>query len=104
VRTIRYFIELMLVLLLVSGVGVYGVGRGWFGARQDAGETTSRSIPVETVSDRDSRQRWALHALTRLPGKADPVSADAKQVLFGDLHVPTFSLDAFMISLPLFQG
>ena len=102
---IRYFLWFLLIFFLLAGVGVYGVGRGWFGDRQDAGQITSRSLPVEAVNDRDSRQRSASHELTGLPGEADPGAADAKQILFGDLHVhTTFSLDAFMISLPLFQG
>ena len=102
---IRYFLWFLLIFLLLAGAGVYGVGRGWFGARQDAGQITSRSLPVEALDDRDSRQRSASREIKGLPGEADQGAGDAKQILFGDLHVhTTFSLDAFMISLPLFQG
>ena len=102
---IRYVLWFLLILFVLVGVGVYGVGRGWFGDRQDAGQITSRSLPAEAMNDRDSRQRVALHEFERVPGATDPVGADVKQILFGDLHVhTTFSLDAFMISLPLFQG
>ena len=102
---IRKILLVLVLFFLLVGVVVYGIGRGWFGARQDAGEVTARSIPPEVLNDRDARQRSALNALTRLP--RDPIqgTTEAKQILFGDLHVhTTFSLDAFMISLPLFQG
>jgi len=102
---IRRILLFLFLFLLLVGVAVYGIGRGWFGARQDAGEVTARSIPAEAVEGRGSLQRSAMKAPTSSGDPADPGVPDAKQILFGDLHVhTTFSLDAFMISLPLFQG
>ncbi|NIB38608.1 DUF3604 domain-containing protein [Pseudomaricurvus alkylphenolicus] len=61
----------------------------------DAGEPVAVVTPVEEITDRRQRQMDAdtLHAET------------GKQILFGDTHVhTTWSLDAFMFSLPIMNG
>jgi len=66
------------------------------GALEDAGEIRGGPAPIESVWKRERQQTTALRAL----------GADVpKQILFGDLHVhTTFSVDAFLRTLPFMQG
>ena len=74
----------ILIIFLVSAlVGVAAViagGLGWFGAHEGPGMVTGSAIPADVVRARTTAQRSAAAA----QGVGEP-----KQVLFGDLHVPT---------------
>ncbi|MGH7895756.1 MAG: DUF3604 domain-containing protein [Candidatus Binatia bacterium] len=68
------------------------------GRHEGPGTPTPKAVPAPVVAARTATQQKALGAL----GVAD---ASAKQILFGDLHVhTTYSVDAFMRTLPLMQG
>src|SRR4029079_12469723 len=78
------------VVLLLSFAGCRG-------RHEEPGKPTAQAVPAPVVADRETRQQKALAGL----GVKEP----AKQILFGDLHVhTTFSVDAFMRTLPFMQG
>ncbi len=85
------------VLLVTLGVAVLWVmGRGAFGEPVGPGVITGPRIPPADVAGRFADQRTAAERI----GIAAP-----KQILFGDLHVhSTYSLDAFLMSLPMMGG
>ena len=71
---------------------------GCRGRHEGPGEPTQASVPPAAVAARTETQRRALGGL----GVAEP---PARQILFGDLHVhTTFSVDAFLRTLPFMQG
>ncbi len=86
------------VAVALLGVWLYGVGAGWFGETEGAGEIRGRSVHASIVGRRAQLQRRAHESLD--------VGAHAeKQILFGDLHVhTTFSFDAFLLGLPMLGG
>ncbi len=68
------------------------------GNHEGPGTITGKAVPAEVIAARTESQKKALTDL----GAGD---ASAKQVLFGDLHVhTTYSVDAFMRTLPFMQG
>lgn len=69
-----------------------------------AGDIEGRARSPATIAE---RERARAEAAVALPSGAanDAPSAGTKQILFGDLHVhSTFSVDAFIYSLPIFAG
>jgi len=86
-----------LALLVVLGLGMlHWMGSGGLGHYWGAGTPQSGPLSQETISTRAATQMQA----------ADEVGVAApKQILFGDLHVhSTFSLDAFLMALPIGGG
>jgi len=81
-----------LALVLVVSFAACG------GELEDGGTIVGKALPAAAVAMRATAQR---DALTRLV----PDATAPKQILFGDLHVhTTFSVDAFMRTLPFMQG
>src|SRR5262245_29378178 len=67
------------------------------GKHEEPGTPTAKPLPAPVVAARTETQKKALDGLGVQQGQ--------KQILFGDLHVhTTFSVDAFMRTLPLMQG
>jgi hypothetical protein len=72
---------------------------GFLGRTEPVGALSSTRRPPEVVMQRASAQRSAARAAGVAAQSLD------KQILFGDLHVhTTWSMDAFLKSLPMLQG
>jgi hypothetical protein len=81
------------VLVVVMSLAVAGCR----GHDEDPGKPVEQAVAPPVVAARAETQKQALGAM----GVKEPV----KQILFGDMHVhTTFSVDAFMRTLPLMQG
>jgi hypothetical protein len=78
---------------------------GCRGRHEGPGEIVGGAVPPDVLQARVDRQE---HAAKRLRSKLSPEARALpapKQILFGDLHVhTTFSIDAFMRTLPLMGG
>jgi hypothetical protein len=83
-------IPLLVLLAALSSAGCRG-------HHEEPGKPFDKALPAAVVTGRADGQKQALAGL----GVTEP----AKQILFGDLHVhTTFSVDAFMRTLPFMQG
>ena len=81
----------------LSAVVILLVIAGCRGKHEEPGAPLQQAVPPPVVTARATTQQKALADL----GVKEPT----RQILFGDLHVhTTFSVDAFMRSLPLMQG
>src|SRR5262245_11836217 len=96
----RRILLLIIAIIILIPVGIFVVLRG--GRHEGAGEVSKSRLPAEVVANRGARQVEAVAALVP-PEEHD--TRPTKQILFGDLHAhTTFSVDAFLRSLPMLQG
>lgn len=93
---LRRILLALIALGLLFGATFYAAGAGWLGRHEGPGRVAEARFPDEVREER----RATLSSASASIG-----APEAKQVLFGDLHVhTTFSLDAFLFSLPLLAG
>lgn len=97
-RLVRRVLALMLLAVAVA-IGYFAMAYvGMFGRPEAVGEVTTVARSPERVAAEADVQRETARGV----GAA---GTDTSQILFGDLHVhTTFSMDAFLRSLPLLQG
>jgi hypothetical protein len=97
---IRFVVRFLLlplgIALAILFAAVTWIAEGVGGRLFDRGVTATEPTPRAVVAKRLERQQQASPQTT---------SRDSSQILFGDLHVhTTYSGDAFIFSLPIFQG
>ena len=87
-----------IILLAVFSVVIFFVGGVFklYGTLEGPGEILGDKVPEYVIQEREQR-------ISKI---ADDLGVESeKQILFGDLHVhTTYSTDAFMWSLPYFNG
>jgi hypothetical protein len=92
----RTILSVLLLLAATALAVVWLAGGGFFGEPLGPGTPTRAVIPADVIAQRAGAQRSA---------RAEIGATASKQILFGDLHVhTTYSLDAFLMSLPLAGG
>ena len=89
---------LSLVLIFLFSCIIFFLGSFYklFGSLEGPGVIQGGALPVEVIQDKADR-------INKVKGNLSV--ENSKQILFGDLHVhTTYSTDAFMWSLPFFNG
>ncbi len=95
-RVSLLFVVLVLVPVLIFVAYSMAAMRGKLGRDESPGVISQTERPAAFVAEQDDVQRASAMEIG---------SDSAKQILFGDLHVhTTFSVDAFLTSLPIMQG
>src|SRR5262245_32424803 len=93
---LKWIAAFIVALILAIAAVIYAAGKGWLGHHEEPGTVTAQAVPAAAIHARAEGENAATRGLGM---------RDAKQILFGDLHVhTTFSFDAFLTSLPMLQG
>src|SRR5262245_37102982 len=93
---LKWIAAFIVALILAIAAVIYAAGKGWLGHHEEPGTVTAQAVPAAAIHARAEGENAATRGLGM---------RDAKQILFGDLHVhTTFSFDAFLTSLPMVQG
>jgi hypothetical protein len=93
---VRPILWVLAALAVLAVIVVLSAGRGGFGAHEAPGVVRGAAVPADEVAAREASRAEAAREVGARGGK---------RILFGDFHVhTTFSMDAFLLSLPLLAG
>ncbi len=78
---IRYLVGISLLLFAALATALWGIGSGWPGVRQDAGEVTARPLPNTAIDERVPRQHSARQVIADRAGAEVPHTGDRAEGL-----------------------